>query len=125
MLPTAPDVRSSNESESNISPNAPEYDGESEGQKQARERRNKLKEGRRRRVRQQKEAQDTYKIELAEYHKRKSEKEAEEKRATRVHGAPSLRQDMGSTRRTQSNLASQRGTRTTLRSSSDNSPEGA
>jgi hypothetical protein len=29
--PTAPDVKSSDESESNISPNAPEYDGESEG----------------------------------------------------------------------------------------------
>jgi hypothetical protein len=31
MPPTAPDVRSSDKSESNISPNAPEYDGESEG----------------------------------------------------------------------------------------------
>jgi hypothetical protein len=30
--PTAPDVRSLDESESNISPNVPEYDGESEGQ---------------------------------------------------------------------------------------------
>jgi ferritin len=29
-----------------------------------------------------------YKIELAEYHKRKSEKEAEERCAARVHGAP-------------------------------------
>jgi len=54
--PQAPDVRSSDESESNISPNALEYDGESEGQKQARERRNKPKEGRRRRARQHKEA---------------------------------------------------------------------
>jgi hypothetical protein len=52
MPPTAPDVRSSDESESNISPNAPKYDGESEGQRQARERRNKLKEGRKRRARQ-------------------------------------------------------------------------
>jgi hypothetical protein len=33
MLPTAPDVRSSDESESNISPNASEYDGESKGQR--------------------------------------------------------------------------------------------
>jgi sensor domain CHASE-containing protein len=32
MPPTAPDVRSSDESKSNISPNMPEYDGESEGQ---------------------------------------------------------------------------------------------
>jgi hypothetical protein len=29
-----------------------------------------------------------YKIELAEYHKRKSKKEAEERRAARVHEAP-------------------------------------
>jgi hypothetical protein len=87
MLPTAPDVRPSDESESNISPNAPEYDGESESQRRAREKRNKLKEGRRRRARQRKEAHDVYKIELVEYHKRKSEKEAEERRATRVHGA--------------------------------------
>jgi hypothetical protein len=49
--------------------------------------RNKLKEGRRRRARQRKEAHDAYKIEVAEYHKRKSEKEAEEMRATRVHRA--------------------------------------
>jgi hypothetical protein len=33
MPPTAPDARSSDKSESNISPNAPEYDGESEGQR--------------------------------------------------------------------------------------------
>jgi hypothetical protein len=33
MPPTAPDVRSSDESESNISPNAPKYDSESEGQR--------------------------------------------------------------------------------------------
>jgi hypothetical protein len=31
MPSTVPDIRSSNESESNISSNAPEYDGESEG----------------------------------------------------------------------------------------------
>jgi hypothetical protein len=47
MPPTAPDVRSSDKSESNISPNAPKHDGESKDQKRARERRNKLKEGRR------------------------------------------------------------------------------
>jgi hypothetical protein len=52
MPPTAPDVRSSDESESNISPNTPEYDGEFEGQRGARERRKKLKEGRRRHARQ-------------------------------------------------------------------------
>jgi hypothetical protein len=77
--PTAPNVRSSDEIESNISPNAPEYGGKSEGQRWARERRNKLKEGHRHRARQRKEAQDMYKIELTEYHKRKLEKEAEER----------------------------------------------
>jgi hypothetical protein len=43
ILPKAPEVRSLDESESNISPNAPEYDGETESQRQTRERRNKLK----------------------------------------------------------------------------------
>jgi hypothetical protein len=85
MPPTTPDVKSSDESESNISPNTPEYDGESEGQKRARERRNKLKEGRRRRARQQKEAWDTYEEELAKYNKRKSEREVEERHAARAH----------------------------------------
>jgi hypothetical protein len=56
MPPTAPDVKSSDKSESNISPNAPEYDDESEGQRRARERRNKLKEGHRCHARQRKEA---------------------------------------------------------------------
>jgi hypothetical protein len=88
MPPTTPDVKSSDESKSNISPNAPEYDGESEGQKRARERRNKVKEGRRRHARQQKEAWDTYEAELAKYNKRKSEREAKERLATRAHRAP-------------------------------------
>jgi hypothetical protein len=74
MPPTTPDVRSSDESKSNISPNAPEYNDESEDQKRARERRNKLKEGHRRRARQRKEACDTYKAELAEY-KRENQRE--------------------------------------------------
>jgi hypothetical protein len=54
--PKAPDVRSSDESEFNISPNALEYDGKTESQKHARERKNMLKEGHRRRARQHKEA---------------------------------------------------------------------
>jgi hypothetical protein len=37
--PTAPDVRSLDESELNISPNVPKYDGDSEGQRRAREKR--------------------------------------------------------------------------------------
>jgi hypothetical protein len=68
--------------QSNISPNTLEYDGKSKGQKQARERRNKLKEGRRRRARQWKGAWVKYESDLAEYNKRKSELEAEERRAT-------------------------------------------
>jgi hypothetical protein len=88
MPPTAPDVRTSDESELNISPNAPEYDGESKGQKGASERRNKLKEGRRCRARQRKEAWDTYEAELAEYNKRKLEREAKERRAVRAHRVP-------------------------------------
>jgi hypothetical protein len=50
ILPKAPDVRSLDESESNILPNASEYDGETESQRQARERKNKLKQGRRHRA---------------------------------------------------------------------------
>jgi hypothetical protein len=56
MPPTMPDVISLDESESNISPNMPEYDGEFEGQRRTREKWNRLKEGRRRRARQRKEA---------------------------------------------------------------------
>jgi hypothetical protein len=52
----APNIRSLDESESNISPNALEYDGETKSQKHARERKNKLKEGHRRNARQRKEA---------------------------------------------------------------------
>jgi hypothetical protein len=85
---TTPNVRSSDESESNISPNAPEYDGKSESQKQARERRNKLKEGHKHHARQRKEAWDTYEVELVKYNKRKSEKEAKERSAARAHKAP-------------------------------------
>ena len=40
--PEAPDVRSSDESESNISPFAQGYDGETESQKQARERKKQV-----------------------------------------------------------------------------------
>jgi hypothetical protein len=79
--PRAPDVRSSDESESNISPNALEYDGETKSQKHARERKNKLKEGRRRHARQHKEAWTRYEFDLAEYDRKKSEQEAKERYA--------------------------------------------
>jgi multidrug resistance efflux pump len=124
MPPTAPNIRSSDESESNISPNTPEYDGEFKDQKQARERRNKLKEGHRHRARKRKEAGDTFKAELAEYNKRKSEREAEERRVARAHRAPYDKICEAHARRTQSDLASQRGTCTTSMNSPDNGPEG-
>jgi hypothetical protein len=54
MPPTAPDVRSLDELESNISPNVSEYNGESEVQRRTREKRNRLNEGRRRHARQRK-----------------------------------------------------------------------
>ena len=77
--PEVPNVRSSDESESNISPFAQGYDGETENQKQARERRNKLKQGCQHRARQRKEAWIKYESDLAEYNRRKSEQEVEER----------------------------------------------
>ena len=76
-----PDIRSSDESESNISPFAQGYDGETENQRQARERRNKLKQGCQHRAKQRKEAWIKYESDLAEYNKRKSEQEVKERRA--------------------------------------------
>jgi len=89
LAPTeAPDIRSSDKSESNISPFTQGYDGEIESQKQAREWRNKLKQGHQRRSRQRKEAWDKYESDIAEYNKKKSEQEAEERCATRMHNSP-------------------------------------
>ena len=79
--PEAPDIRSSDESESNISPFIQGHDGETENQKQARERRNKLKQGRQHRARQRKEDWIRYESDLAEYNRRKSEQEVEKRRA--------------------------------------------
>jgi hypothetical protein len=104
MPPTALDVRSSDKSKSNISSNAPKYDGESKGHKQARKRRNKLKEGHRHCARQRKEAWDTYEAELTEYNKKKSERKAKERHNQSTQS--SLRQDMRGTRGTRSDLAS-------------------
>ena len=78
--PEAPDIKSSDESESNISPFAQGHDGETESQKQARERKNKLKQGRQRHARQRKEAWIRYESDLAEYNRRKLEQEVEERR---------------------------------------------
>ena len=79
--PEVPDVRSSDESESNISPFIQGHDGETESQRQVRERKNKLKQGRQRRAKQRKEAWIKYESDLAEYNRRKSEREVEEGRA--------------------------------------------
>jgi hypothetical protein len=85
----APDVRFSDESESNISPNALEYDGETESQKRARERKNKLKEDRRCCAGQHKEARTRYESNLAEYDRKKSEQEVEEKNiAEKANNSP-------------------------------------
>jgi hypothetical protein len=77
----APDIKSSDESESNISPFIQGHDGETKNQKQARERKNKLKQGCQRRARQRKEAWIKYESDLAEYNRRRSEQEVEERRA--------------------------------------------
>ena len=74
-----PRSRSSDESESNISPLIQGHDGETESQRQARERRNKLKQGRQCRARQRKEAWIRYESDMAEYNRRKSEQEVEER----------------------------------------------
>ena len=78
--PEAPDIRSSDESESNISPFIQGHDCETENQKQARERRNKLKQGRQCCAKQRKEAWIRYELDLAKYNRRKSEQEAKERR---------------------------------------------
>lgn len=80
--PEAPDVKSSDESETNISPDALGDASEAENQKQARLRRNKIKQGRRHRAHQQKEAWAQYKADLAEYNRRKSEREVEDRHAS-------------------------------------------
>ena len=79
--PEAPDIKSSDESESNISPFILGHDAETENQKQARERRNKLKQGRQRRARQRKEAWVKYESDMAQYNRRKLEQEVKERRA--------------------------------------------
>jgi hypothetical protein len=83
ITPRALDVKSSDELGSNISPNALKYNGETESQKHVRERKNKLKEGRRRRARQRKEAWTRYEFDLAEYDRMKLEREAEERYTAR------------------------------------------
>lgn len=78
----APDVRSSDESEANISSDDLGSASETENQRQARQKKNKLRQGRRRRAHQRKEAWIKYEIDLIEYNRKKFEREAEDKRAT-------------------------------------------
>ena len=82
--PEAPDIISSDESESNISPFIQGHDGETESQKQARERKNKLKQGCQRCARQHKEAWIRYESDLAKYD-RKNQNKKSKKDMRQVH----------------------------------------
>jgi hypothetical protein len=87
--PEQSNVRSSNESESNISPNAQGDGSEAKSQRQIRERKNKLKQGHRRQAKQRKKARARYKSDLAEYNKRRSEQKAEDRCAAgKTHNSP-------------------------------------
>jgi hypothetical protein len=77
--PQALDVRSSDESESNISPDSIGDDDEADSHKIVRLKRNKMKKGRRNRAIERKEAWAKYRTDLDEYHKKKDEREAEDR----------------------------------------------
>jgi hypothetical protein len=70
ISPKALDVRSLDKLESNISPNASEYNDKTKSQRQTRERRNKLKQGHSCRAQQRKEAWVKYESDMAEYNKK-------------------------------------------------------
>lgn len=74
-----PDVRSSDESRSNISPNNIGDDEEAESHRVARLKRNKMMQGRRNRAIERKEVWTKYKADLEEYHRKKAEREAEDR----------------------------------------------
>jgi hypothetical protein len=76
--PVAPDIRSSDESESNISPDALGAADETDEQRAAGQKRNRLRAGRRRRAQQRKAARATYEAELEEYNRRQMAREAED-----------------------------------------------
>lgn len=76
--PQAPDIRSSDESESNISPDAQPILNETDEQRIAREKKNKTRQGRRYRARHRKEAQLRYISAMAEYERQMLEREAED-----------------------------------------------
>jgi hypothetical protein len=84
-----PDVRSLDEFKSNISPDAQGDDSKAKSQRQVRERKNKMKQGCQRRAKQRKEAWARYESNLAEYNKRRSEREAKDRRAAgKTHNSP-------------------------------------
>jgi hypothetical protein len=84
-----PNVRSSEESKSHISPDIQGHDSEAKSQRQAREKRNRLKEGRRCCAQQRKEAWERYEIDLAEYNRKRLEWEIEDRRMTgRTRNSP-------------------------------------
>jgi vacuolar-type H+-ATPase catalytic subunit A/Vma1 len=68
------------ESESNISPDNIGDDDEDDSHKVARLKRNKMKKGRRNRAIERKEAWAKYRADLDEYHRKKVEREAEDRR---------------------------------------------
>ena len=77
IAPEIPDIRSSDESEGNISLDEKTDENEDEDQRQARLKRNKRKLGRKNRAHQRKQAWEKYRVELIEYNKKKARKEAE------------------------------------------------
>lgn len=75
-------MRSSDESESNISPGVQGYDSKPKEQRWIREKKNKLREGRRNRARERKDTWARYEADLLNYNEKKAEREAEERRRT-------------------------------------------
>ncbi|XP_066384743.1 uncharacterized protein [Miscanthus floridulus] len=70
------DIKSSDESEGNISPDEKSNSNENDEQRVARLKKNKLKAGRRNRAKQRKQIWNKYKAELTEYNRKKAEREA-------------------------------------------------
>jgi hypothetical protein len=81
IFPAAPDVRSLDELESNISPEVQGHESETEDQRQNRDRKNKKRQGRLHQARQCKEAWTKFEFDLAEYEKKKAEHEDEDRHA--------------------------------------------
>lgn len=76
--PTPPDIHSSDEGEPNISPNMEAPENESEAQRIARLKKNKMRDGRRHRAHQRKEAWNEYEAKVHEYSKQVRQREEEE-----------------------------------------------